>query len=187
MHHKDDFNIEACWTFSATGHGKGPCDGIGATVKSSASRSILMSGTIISTVDDFYYFTKKFNDDAAQVNNTNEPPVHVYLLKRDVVKCAIKDVLTHRWKQLNGRIKGIRSFHQFDPGNDGIIQCRRTSNSLDIHLFKLKNGDMDEDKRSSLRQVNTLTDISIHDFVILERDEKRYLAQIIEINQLQQE
>ncbi|CAF3774578.1 unnamed protein product [Rotaria sp. Silwood1] len=103
MHHKDDFNIEACWTFSATGHDKGPCDGIGATVKSSASRSILMSGTIISTVDDFYYFTKKFNDDAAQVNNTNEPPVHVYLLKRDVVECAIKDVLTHRWKQLSGK------------------------------------------------------------------------------------
>ena len=58
MHHKDDFDIEACWTFCVNGHGKGPCNGIGATVKSSANRSILMSGTVLSTVDDFYYFTK---------------------------------------------------------------------------------------------------------------------------------
>ena len=45
---------------------------------------------------------------------------------------------------------------------------------------------MDKEKQSSLRQVNTLKDISIQNFVILERDEKRYLAQIIEINMLQQ-
>ena len=45
---------------------------------------------------------------------------------------------------------------------------------------------MDEEKPSSLRQVNTLKDISIQNFVILERDEKRYLAQVIEINMLQQ-
>ena len=45
---------------------------------------------------------------------------------------------------------------------------------------------MDEETPSSLRQVNTLKDISIQNFVILERDEKRYLAQVIEINMLQQ-
>ena len=33
LHHKKDFDIDTVWTFSATGHGKGPCDGIGATVK----------------------------------------------------------------------------------------------------------------------------------------------------------
>ena len=54
MHHKDDFDVEACWTFCVSGHGKGSCDGIGATVKSSANRPIPMSGTVLSTVDDFY-------------------------------------------------------------------------------------------------------------------------------------
>ena len=31
--HKDDFDIDAEWTFFATSHGKSPCDGIGGTVK----------------------------------------------------------------------------------------------------------------------------------------------------------
>ena len=45
---------------------------------------------------------------------------------------------------------------------------------------------MNEEKQSSLRQVNALKDISIQNFVILERNEKRYLPQVAEINMLQQ-
>ena len=40
-YHKTDFNISTSWTFSATSHGKGPVDGIGAAVKSRATRHIL--------------------------------------------------------------------------------------------------------------------------------------------------
>ena len=32
-HHKQDFGLEAEWTFFATSHGKSPCDGIGGFVK----------------------------------------------------------------------------------------------------------------------------------------------------------
>lgn len=39
--HKDDFNIEAEWHFSATAHGKGPCDGVGGSVKRLAARASL--------------------------------------------------------------------------------------------------------------------------------------------------
>ena len=41
LYHTKDFGLEACWTFLATGHGKGPCDGIGATVKATATRATL--------------------------------------------------------------------------------------------------------------------------------------------------
>jgi hypothetical protein len=58
IRHKNDFNIEECWTFSASGHGKGPSDGIGAAVKSNANRSILTSDTF-SSVEDIFNFTKK--------------------------------------------------------------------------------------------------------------------------------
>jgi hypothetical protein len=27
------FGVPACWSFHATSHGKGPCDGLGATIK----------------------------------------------------------------------------------------------------------------------------------------------------------
>jgi hypothetical protein len=40
-HHKQDFGIEAEWHFFATSHGKGPCDGIGGSVKRLAARSSL--------------------------------------------------------------------------------------------------------------------------------------------------
>jgi hypothetical protein len=33
---KIDFDLDACWTFTATGHGKGAGDGIGAVLKSTA-------------------------------------------------------------------------------------------------------------------------------------------------------
>ena len=47
-YHHRDFHIEASWTFSASGHGKGPCDGIGAVVKSSATRYLLKGGPHVS-------------------------------------------------------------------------------------------------------------------------------------------
>lgn len=36
--HSDDFGIPCEWHFHATAHGKGPCDGIGGTVKRMAAR-----------------------------------------------------------------------------------------------------------------------------------------------------
>ena len=41
-HYESDFNgIKAEWHFFATSHGKGPCDGVGGTVKRSAARASL--------------------------------------------------------------------------------------------------------------------------------------------------
>ncbi|XP_018374535.1 PREDICTED: uncharacterized protein LOC108768312, partial [Trachymyrmex cornetzi] len=37
-YHKKDFNLDAEWHYFATAHGKGPCDGIGGTVKRIAAR-----------------------------------------------------------------------------------------------------------------------------------------------------
>ena len=39
-YHKD-FGVQAEWHFYATPHGKGPCDGIGGTVKRLATRASL--------------------------------------------------------------------------------------------------------------------------------------------------
>jgi hypothetical protein len=102
IHHKEDFDMEACWVFSASGHGKGPCDGIGATVKSTATRSVLTSGKAFLSVKDFYNFTKKFNDDVARVNHTAETPINVFHLESAVVERILQDLLTKRWSLLSG-------------------------------------------------------------------------------------
>ena len=39
--HEQDFDITAEWHFFATSHGKGPCDGLGGTVKRLAARASL--------------------------------------------------------------------------------------------------------------------------------------------------
>ena len=40
-YHKEDFGVQAEWHFYATSHSKGPCDGIGGTVKRLAARASL--------------------------------------------------------------------------------------------------------------------------------------------------
>ena len=40
-YHKTDFGCQAEWHFYATSHGKGPCDGIGSTVKRLAAKASL--------------------------------------------------------------------------------------------------------------------------------------------------
>ena len=40
-HHNEDFGMDAEWNFFATSHGKGPCDGLGGTVKHLAAKARL--------------------------------------------------------------------------------------------------------------------------------------------------
>ena len=63
MKHKDDFGIEAEWHFHATAHGKGACDGIGATLKREATRYSLQvdpTRAILKSEALFIWAKKKF-------------------------------------------------------------------------------------------------------------------------------
>ena len=42
-HHEQDFGMPAEWHFFATSHGKGPCDGVGGSVKRLAARASLQT------------------------------------------------------------------------------------------------------------------------------------------------
>ncbi|CAF4897575.1 unnamed protein product [Rotaria socialis] len=182
LYHQDDFAIFASWTFSASGHGKGPCDGIGAAVKSSANRAVLHSSTVFLSVEDFLKFTKKFNEDSAKSSQRNEPPSNVYFLQRDAIERNTRELLMERWNKTRGRAKGIRTYHQFDPQNDGCMLCRRTSNSMETDQFYLQKEHKTEEKLLLLRQVNTFQDIAVQNFVIIEHNDIRYLAQILEVD-----
>jgi hypothetical protein len=57
--HKIDFDLNAAWTFSATGHEKGAGDGVGAFLKSTAKRATLSKDVHLSFPKDFYDFLKK--------------------------------------------------------------------------------------------------------------------------------
>lgn len=60
--HYEDFSVQAEWHFHATAHGKNACDGIGASVKSSARRASLqnVSDNYILTSVQLYDWAKQY-------------------------------------------------------------------------------------------------------------------------------
>jgi hypothetical protein len=52
--HETDFGIKARWNYLETGHGKGPCDGLGASVKRMADMDVKQQKCLIQDATDFY-------------------------------------------------------------------------------------------------------------------------------------
>ena len=52
--HKTLFGVNARWDFLESGHGKGPCDGLGGSVKRSADMAVKQGRVIIQNAKDFY-------------------------------------------------------------------------------------------------------------------------------------
>ncbi len=141
-YHEVDFGIAASWTFSATSHGKGPVDGIGAAIKSRATR-YLLGGTAeraFLSAEDFFGFTKQVNDHQVMKGDL-EPnrPIEVFFIKNSDVDNTFKETLERRWSQLSKKkwIEGIQSKHQFNPVGILKIKCRQISNSENFETFEL--------------------------------------------------
>jgi len=76
FHHESDFGIPAAWTFSATAHGKGPIDGIGAALKYRATRRVLSGrrADAILTPQELYQFA------------STDTKINVFYLSRQGIK-----------------------------------------------------------------------------------------------------
>ena len=148
--HDIDFGVPAVWSFSATSHGKGPVDGLGAALKSTATRYLLRHGPneAFKCVRDFYEFSK-------QRQNSTGNPIELLYAKSDEILTLHRAKNTQRWSNINGRlheqhncvpivlsffltaIHGIRSFHHFMPSGFRRIQCRRTWESTGCQNYDL--------------------------------------------------
>ena len=152
VHHRNDFGLDACWTFTVTGHGKSAGDGIGAVLKSTARRVSLSKNILLSSAKDFYEFSRNHQLQTANRSNQQNPSVHVFFLGSEEVKQVKKGVMKARDEQLRssgkwiyflfnshslhlGTINGIRNMREFQPINDSSIQCRPTSRSTQVTTF----------------------------------------------------
>jgi hypothetical protein len=54
--HEAEFGIKAQWNYLESGHGKGPCDGLGASVKRAADMAIKQGKASIQNGKDFYHW-----------------------------------------------------------------------------------------------------------------------------------
>lgn len=57
LYHEQDFQVSTEWHFFATSHGKGPCDGVGGTIKWIAAHASLQ-GTMITSPTELYKWAK---------------------------------------------------------------------------------------------------------------------------------
>ena len=116
-YHETDFNVEAEWHFFASAHGKGPCDGIGGTVKRHARKASLqaISGHQIKSAKSLFDWAVS------------------YFKKIDFGFCSETDHKLHdtKLKSRYSSIKPIantRQYHSFRPINKNEVSCKIVSN-----------------------------------------------------------
>lgn len=125
LKHKDDFGVDCEWHFHATSHGKGPCDGVGGTIKRMASRASLTNeyeGVITSAQELFEWAkTLKTEMEFDFCSNTE------YVTKKTELQSRFNDLRT---------IQGTQGFHAFIPSG-GYLKCKRYSNTEEYKQVRL--------------------------------------------------
>ena len=58
--HKSLFGVSASWNYFEAGHGKGPCDGVGGSVKRMADEAVRQQKVIIQDASDFFSWTQQY-------------------------------------------------------------------------------------------------------------------------------
>ena len=122
--HKSDFDVEADWSFSATGHGKGPWDRLAGSAKREAALESLRrpSTDPIQTPSELFDFVKgKFKN------------VQVEFISEEKMQEVEKELLSERFKTAK-TIKRTCGYHSFEtiPGNNTELNVRQFSFSPDV-------------------------------------------------------
>lgn len=115
-HHQEIFNdTRATWDFLEAGHGKGPCDGLGASVKRSADMDIKQGKCVIQTAEDFYAWT---------VNLTSSCVKYFYVSNQDVEDCSqyIQSVSSEILA-----VPGTMKIHSVCPTSPEFVMVRHMS------------------------------------------------------------
>ena len=128
--HSKDFKMEAEWHFFATAHGKGPCDGLGGTVKRLAARASLQRplDDQIQTPLQLFEWAK-----VAIPSATFE-----YVTKAEVLA---EELLLQVRLEDASTIEGTHSFHAFIPvdGSTGKLRVKVYSRSQSFDVAKVSN------------------------------------------------
>ena len=162
----EDFNVEAEWHFFATAHGKGPCDGIGGTVKRLATKGSLQRPFTdqIQTPIQLYEWAK------GAIKS-----VHFQFIS--TTKYEAEDLLLRKRLDSALTIVGTHSFHAYYP-------IPNETNKLMVKVYS-------HSPTSEIVRVSTQRDIlamkDISGYVICEYSSRWWLALVIETYDDQEE
>ena len=115
-YHMEDFKVAAEWHFFPTSHGKGPCDGIGGTLKRLASRASLqkINNPIRTPRELFNWATESLPNITCRYSTNDEHEEEKKLLSERFTKAKT--------------IKGTLKYHCMIP-----ISCKE----LEAKIFSL--------------------------------------------------
>ncbi|CAF3909114.1 unnamed protein product [Rotaria magnacalcarata] len=129
--HEMDFGVRAMWSFTATSHGKGSVDGLGATIKSTATKYLMRHGPeeAFKNANEFYNFSGK-------QQQPSKSRIKVSYAELKEIERLHQEKNMKRWENIKA-INGIPSFHHFIPIGFRTIQCSRTSSSQTNQTYYL--------------------------------------------------
>jgi len=123
--HEEDFGIPAEWHFFATSHGKGPCDGVGGTVKRLAARTSLQKPYDNQIPMELYQWAK------SNIHNIAFNFVSTQQVDEEAA-------LLHKRFELACRIPGTQQLHAFFPSQSrSHLQAKLFSNSTTVRLVRV--------------------------------------------------
>lgn len=117
-YHEEDYGVPAEHHFFATAHGKGPCDGIGGTVKRMVARASLQLAPDrqITTPQELYEWA-----------SVNIPNVEVEFVPKEKYDAA-KDFLQARFKSTK-RVPCTQKLHCIIPRPNNVVRVKNYSRS----------------------------------------------------------
>lgn len=158
----EDFKVAGEWHFFATSHGKGPCDGIGGTLKRLARRASLQGTANIQTPESLYNW--------CHVNVTN---IQSFYVPSSEIEETEK-LLEKRFKSAKP-IRGTQSFHSFIPVDAYSLEARVVSCSETFKSFVVI-------PPPTFLSVN-YQDVRVNSVIaVAYEDGKWYLANVVEKN-----
>lgn len=127
--HKIDFGYDCEWHFHATSHGKGPCDGLGGTLKRSATRASL-ARVYENQIDSAELLFKWASTSKIDMNFD-----YATIAEH---KCMVVN-LQERFNAAV-TIKGTLKYHCFIPKENGELLVRFYSSDPDHQMVKILKG-----------------------------------------------
>ena len=118
--HKDTYGVNARWNYFESGHGKGPCDGLGGTCKRLADEAMRSGRCVIQNAKDFYDWAVN-----SSMKNVKFRFVASHRCEEAATQLAQKDVKA---------IKGTMKVHCVVGMGDSKIKTRDVSCYCDICL-----------------------------------------------------
>lgn len=126
VYHQRDFGIQGEWHFFATSHGKGPCDGLGGTIKRLAKHASLQRPHTDQITDPLQLF---------QWANENIKNLNIeYCTKEEHANHTVE--LANRF-QLAVPVKGTRKFHGFLPQSQTELIAKTFSSSEESSVVQV--------------------------------------------------